>query len=606
MPLREDILNPIPGDQPSGQSLRLSPLYDRVREARREDDSLAQGAWQHDRKVADHAQAIQLAQNAIATQSKDLQLAAWLCDSLLKSEGIRGLREGLSLCQGLLDRFWDTLHPEADEGELDDRVAPIEWITSKLLTPIKTVPLCREGYNFFAYKESRAVEYEELTKTKDQKVAREKALKDGKLAPELFDKAFSETPKSFYADLEKQFDSTFEALDSLDGTCTAKFGAHSAPSFTKLRETLQEVRHVVHQLLQKKREIEPDPVEPVAPPVVAAAQPEPVLQPGNAGARPEASRGAPGFEFSHHRVIAEPVDQQEAIAAIAAAAALLRKRDAFSPAPYLLLRGLRWGELRGSRDPAVLEAPPSYLRRQVKHLAMESKWGELLELAENIMALPCSRGWLDLQRFVIEACAALGEAYDSIAIAVRSEIRALLRDLPQLLDATLNDDTPAANSETQAWLREVMSEPAGVPIPANGHAAATAGNSSSAGWRKKYVDAHVLAMEAMQTGQALDAIHILQREIERQPSGRGRFQRKVQLAQLCLSAGKDAIAQPLLDDIAGEIETHKLDDWEDRELVAGALAFLMQSSKKIQADAKTRQSIFERICRLDPVQALSV
>jgi hypothetical protein len=73
-----------------------------------------------------------------------------------------------------------------------------------------------------------------------------------------------------------------------------------------------------------------------------------------------------------------------------------------------------------------------------------------------------------------------------------------------------------------------------------------------------------------------------------------------------LSAGKDAIAQPLLDDIAAEIESHKLDDWEDRELVAGALAFVMQSSKKIQGDAKAKQAIFERICRLDPVQALPV
>jgi len=57
---------------------------------------------------------------------------------------------------------------------------------------------------------------------------------------------------------------------------------------------------------------------------------------------------------------------------------------------------------------------------------------------------------------------------------------------------------------------------------------------------------------------------------------------------------------------AAEIENHKLDDWEDRELVAGALAFVMQSSKKIQGDAKARQTIFERICRLDAVQALSV
>jgi hypothetical protein len=61
-----------------------------------------------------------------------------------------------------------------------------------------------------------------------------------------------------------------------------------------------------------------------------------------------------------------------------------------------------------------------------------------------------------------------------------------------------------------------------------------------------------------------------------------------------------------LDDIAASIETHKLDDWEENGLVAEALAVLMQSSKRIQGDAKVKQGIFERICRLDPVRALSV
>jgi len=76
MPLREDILNPIPGDNPSGQNLRYAPVYDKIKEARREDDELNQGAWQAERKVADWVQVSKLCQDAIATQSKDLQLAA--------------------------------------------------------------------------------------------------------------------------------------------------------------------------------------------------------------------------------------------------------------------------------------------------------------------------------------------------------------------------------------------------------------------------------------------------------------------------------------------------------------------------------------------------
>jgi len=126
------------------------------------------------------------------------------------------------------------------------------------------------------------------------------------------------------------------------------------------------------------------------------------------------------------------------------------------------------------------------------------------------------------------------------------------------------------------------------------------------GWQKKFVDANALALEAMRAKDPTKAIAILQTEIERQLSGRGRFQRKLQLAQICIAAGKDAIAQPLLDDLAATVELHKLEEWEDRETVAGALTFLLQHSKKIQADAKAKQTIFERICRLDPVQALGM
>ena len=174
----------------------------------------------------------------------------------------------------------------------------------------------------------------------------------------------------------------------------------------------------------------------------------------------------------------EPADRSAAVAGVAAAAQFLRKREPYSPAPYLMLRGLRWGELRASSDPAVLEAPPAEIRRQIRTMALNNRWADVLEAAENVMALPCGRAWLDLQRFVVEACVALGSDYNAIAIAIRSELRTLLRDLPELLDATLSDETPAANPETQTWLRELLAEPAdasAAPQPA-----APAGNGEFA------------------------------------------------------------------------------------------------------------------------------
>ena len=52
MPLREDIFVPIPGENPSGDDLRYDPVYDQIKESRRQDDDLARGAWESERKTA--------------------------------------------------------------------------------------------------------------------------------------------------------------------------------------------------------------------------------------------------------------------------------------------------------------------------------------------------------------------------------------------------------------------------------------------------------------------------------------------------------------------------------------------------------------------------
>ena len=602
MSLRDNILDPIAGDNPSGADLRYSPLYDKIKEARREDENLAQGAWQHERKVADHSLAVKLAEEAIATQTKDLQLAVWLTESLLKTRGFGGLRDGLFLCQGLIQNFWDTLYPELEDGDAEFRSGPLAWLGSRVDVTVKKTALCRDGYNFLQYKDSRVVGYEDQAKSKEQKAVREAFLKEGKIAPEVFDKAFGETPKTFYAENERNLSASLEALNSLDKACDEKFG-DIAPSFGKLKDALEDVRHVVHGLLQKKREFEPDPVEETpstSMPAQAASPTESIASP----VPEDAVVISEPVRLTY--AAAEPADQAAAVAAIASAAAFLRKRDVRGPAPYLMLRGLRWGELRGSSNETALEAPPTEVRRHVKTLALNNRWGDLLEAGEEVMAQTYGRAWLDLQRFSVEACAALGDDYNAIAIAIRSELRALLNDLPHLLDATLSDDTPVANPVTQTWLRELLAEPAGAPPRLNLPVVPAFDGAQDSGWKKQFVDPYALAKEAMRQGRPQKAFEILHNEVDRQRSGRGRFQRKLQLAQLCIGAGKDAIAQPLLDDLAAAVETHKLEEWEDREMVAGVLLLLMQSSKKIQVDAKVKQAMFDRICRLDPVQAFSV
>jgi type VI secretion system protein ImpA len=601
MPLREDILAPIAGENPSGIDLRYDTkllIYDKIREARRQDDGLAQGDWQSERKVANYALVRQLAQDTLATVSKDLQLAAWLTEALLATEQYAGLHQGLTLCHSLLTNFWDTVYPVIEDGDRELRAKPLSWIGSVLDLPLRSAPMVSAGYSWFAYKESRVVGFEDQAKTDKDRKARAKLIEEGKIAPEAFDKAFTETPKAFYLKAEKDLDRCLAELESLETFCDEKF-EDDAPPFGKLKAALTDVRHTIHGFLSKKRETEPDPVEEV--PVVET--PVAIVAAENEGT------GAPASVAVFASMsVAEPADIRQAVAGIAAGAAFLRKREPLSPAPYLILRGLRWGELRtASRlgDSTLLEAPPTELRQKVKRLALGKKWSELLDACEDAMALPCSRAWLDLQRLSVAACSSLGAEYQPIATAIQSELRALLNDLPELLDATLLDDTPAANPETKAWLKNLQDTPDATLVRGSeGDAPSNTGNNGAATWLSQSADAYVLAKEALATGHEDKAFAIMRAEIARQRSGRGRFRRTMQLIDLLVAAGKDAIAQPLLDDVAAMIETHKLDAWEDPELVASDLLKLMRNSKKIQGSSGEKQKMFERICRLDPVQAL--
>jgi type VI secretion system protein ImpA len=57
------------------------------------------------------------------SRTKDLRIAALLTRALVRTEGIAGLTEGLSLVHAMLERYWDEVHPRLEiEGEHDPAV----------------------------------------------------------------------------------------------------------------------------------------------------------------------------------------------------------------------------------------------------------------------------------------------------------------------------------------------------------------------------------------------------------------------------------------------------------------------------------------------------
>jgi type VI secretion system protein ImpA len=596
MPLRNDLLNPIPGKNPCGESLRYAPVYDKIKEARREDDDAPQGDWQHERKTADYTLVLKLGGEALATKSKDLQLAVWITEALFKTESFAGLRSGLDLIRGLLENLWDNLYPEVEDGDFELRAAPLDWLGSRQEAALRNLPLTRtKGTSWYKFKEARAVGHETDADDSDKQEVRAAAIADGKMTMEDWDKAFIATPKSFYTETEATLDGILEAIDALTALCEEKFTS-DAPSFGPTRTTLEEIRHTVHGLLQKKRETEPDAAEEAAEESFSWAEPEPTSAP-----RKVRAKGGP--------LSPEPVDKDDAFQRVVDVAVFLRREDPYSTTPYLLLRGLRFGELRSvgpDLDPGLLAAPATEVRQSLKKAASESDWLQVIEIAESAMGTPCGRGWLDLQRYTYRAAYELG--YTQIQAVIRAEVHALLADYPGLRQAMLLDDTPAANPETQMWLDEIApaipaapeTEPAYTPPVFVHEEVRPAGEGGS-----RAPDANELALEAAGAGRHQEAIEILMREASTEKSGRGRFQRRLQLAQLCISMGYEQIAHPILDQITAEIDARGLEGWEAPELVAQPFCLLYRCLVKSKTDPEVKQKIYDRICRLDPLQALA-
>jgi type VI secretion system protein ImpA len=586
MTLPENILSRIPGENPSGQNLRWESVYESVKEARREEEDLPQGEWAYKVKAADPTQVIRLTSEALCGKTKDLQLAAWLTEALLIQNGVHGFSEGVNLLQGMIENFWDSLYPEPEDGDMELRAAPLNWVGSSLADQVRKVPLTRSRFNWFQYTESRAVGYEEACAGNESRMkARQNAITEKKLTPEAFNLDVDVTPRDFYVDLAADLDAALSALQALHDLCDEKF-KDEKPSFGKLRSALQDLESLVGTILKDKREQQPEVSQPAVdlPPAAAVATPAPMRKAA---------------------VTDEPVDREDAIRRILSAANSLRRLDPSGPVSYLVLRGVRWGELLAkgsSMASSDLEPPASEMRLQLKCLARDGEWKELLEASETALASPCGTGWLDAQRYSTKACKELGSEYDLVGRAIRSSVSALMADFPDLPQSNFRDDTAVASVETLRWLEEINDS------HHTTYDAAMATTPPQAlpdtGGGEQIPDAQELAMREVRSGRVQRAVEILTQEIAQERSGRKRFERKAQLAQVCLLGGQESIAYPILKDLAQEIDCRNLSEWESPAVLTNPLTLLFRCMIKMGSDAREKQEIYERICRLDPVQAL--
>lgn len=323
------LLAPLPGDNPVGENLQYSGVYDEIREARRADDTLAKGDWEHEPKAAEWPKVIELCTAALLAQTKDIQIAGWLVEALVQIHGFIGLRDGLKLMRGLHEQFWDSFYPEADEGNLDGRANALSAMDTRLEIPLKSAPLTKSGgeidYSYIQWEESTKFDIpENLDSLDTESFNRFTALKEeaeaaNKTTAEAFRKAKDATRRAFYEATFANLNDCWNEFQALDKVMDEKFGKQT-PGLGTLKKSLDSIRTLVEKLVKEKRILEPDPVLDGS---------------GNLAAGDGQGSGQSGTLQG----------RAQALRQLAEVAQYFQRAEPHSPVAYLVQRAIKWGHM---------------------------------------------------------------------------------------------------------------------------------------------------------------------------------------------------------------------------------------------------------------------
>lgn len=140
------------GEGAAGEDLRADyapqSLYYRLRDARAEARAAERAADAGENEGGQPPQwriIADLAPQALE-RSKDLEVAAWYTEALLRLEGLAGLAAGFRLMHGLVEGYWETLYPLPDEDGMATRVAPVTGLNGQggdgtLIQPLRKLVL---------------------------------------------------------------------------------------------------------------------------------------------------------------------------------------------------------------------------------------------------------------------------------------------------------------------------------------------------------------------------------------------------------------------------------------------------------------------------------
>jgi type VI secretion system protein ImpA len=344
----EALLTPLAGAQPAGRSIRYEPEYGAIRLAREEEDpSLPMGVWERPLKKADWPLVETKCVETLRTQSKDFQVAAWLCEAWIHLHQVEGCISGANLLIGLVEQFWDCAHPQIEDGDDDARAAPFIWINENLPTTLmlhiellkvpERVPSVVTLAIWDHAVSSAALKAPVAVKAGDPLAEKPLTRDDMNASAQGKSLAALASMRSRLQVAAAQWDTLAQMLDARMGV--------NAPSVARVAEMLRRLERAAHSLTGGR-----EPAPAVQTPAAAPADPPVSAQPNESNRSPSMVSATP----QHAAAPGDPeslmrpgpiTNREEAYRLLETVAAYLQKTEPHSPTPYLIKRAVAWGRM---------------------------------------------------------------------------------------------------------------------------------------------------------------------------------------------------------------------------------------------------------------------
>ncbi|MEW9617653.1 type VI secretion system protein TssA [Shinella sp. S4-D37] len=351
------LLQPISEEAPAGVDPRSdsSPtsLYYRTKDARNAARSAERATVEIGGAPPEEWDTVaETAADILGSHGKDLEIAAWLIEALLRQDGFLGLRDGLKAMTGLVTGFWETCFPELDEDGVEGKVSAVAGLNGSgavgtLIQPIRLVQITRgsqASFSLWNYEQAT-----DLAKVTDPG-RRQERIDNGAVTMEQFMESVADTPPSFFADTQAAIQETLAALAEMSAAFDAVAGV-DAPPVSALRELLEEIsRSIAHFAADKLAVANYSSGSEDT----AADDPADV---GEAGAR------ATGEATVVVRKIEGYQSREEALAELSRIASYFRKTEPHSPMSYTLDDAVRRARMSLPELLLELVEDPSHLQR---------------------------------------------------------------------------------------------------------------------------------------------------------------------------------------------------------------------------------------------------